>query len=335
MEAIQQQTTPNQDLDVIIKEGLEIFDPGAPESNEQALKGPAKTDEGAVVGDNAAREKAEKEAAEAAATAAAEAAAKAGFRFKSHDEAEKGYKESQKVITSLSEKSKALEKENTDLRDAEARKKETQAANQAFEEFSTGRNLQALEEIDKLDPDDADYKRKVAGAWARAHADIRNYAPEAPAAAVAAAKVDAAAAADTTARQPTGEIKQEDVDAIRNYTRSFISKPENGGLEPDDILFWSIASHAPQANDKGEPIPLDNQIKWALDQTNKYLSRKSKGMSEEERIAAANAASAERARSELPLGRSGAERSAAVRDENEQPLSLSDAVTASLEARRL
>jgi hypothetical protein len=325
MEAIQEQTTLKQDLDVIIKEGLEIFEPGAPEGDGQALLGPAKTDEGKIVEDEAAKTK----AAEEAARVAAEAAKTAAFRFTTHDEAEKGYKESQKVITSLSEKNKALELEAQNLRTAEARKKEEATATANFTEFSTNRNFQALEEIDKLDPDQPDYKKNVAAAWARAHVDIRNYVPAAP------APVIAAPAPVITAEVAAPVIKQEDMNAIRNYTRTVISKPENGGFQPDDILFWSIASHAPSKDDKGEPIALDDQIKWALDQTNKYLSAKGKGMSEAERVAAANKIATERAKTEMPLGRSGAERAAAVNNEEDKPLSLSDAVTQSLEMRRL
>jgi hypothetical protein len=334
--ARQEQTTLKTDLDVIVKEGLDIFDPGAPGEGVTAVSGPA-TDR--KVEDDATKAKADADAkvkadadAKAKADAEVEAAKAAGFRFTSHGEAERGYKESQKVITSLSEKTKTLEQENLGLKNAEQRKKDTAAAGQAFEEFATTRNVQALNEIDKLDPDDKDYRKNVAAAWARANRDIREYVAPAPA---APAPAPAAAAPAGPAASPDPAQVQKDLDEIKNYAGSIISKPENGGFDPNDILFWSIASQAPSVNEKGEPIPLDDQIKWALNQTNKYLSSKGKGMSEADRIAEANRKAEDRARTEMPLGRSASERSAAVRDDEDRPLSLSDAVTQTLEMRRL
>lgn len=315
------QTTP--DLDVIMKEGLKQFDI-PPEESKPTVEPISE----AGTGPAAAVTKEKEDAAPAPATTAAAETA----RFKSHDEAEKGYKNLQSELTRVNQQNKELTGKLTAKEQSDQQKLDIETATQEFETFATDLRTKLLNEIDALDPDDKDYRTKVAAAQARADRIL----------ATAGQKLTAAAKTPTTpapaAPAPNAE-KQTDnakptAEQITAYVREKIVTPENG-LDKDDVLFWTYAAQAPVKNEAGKDMTLDEQIQWSVEQTKQYHSAitppidKSKIIADAAKIAAANQ------KREMPLGGGGNAAPARTEGDDNIQVSLSDAVDAANNLRRL
>jgi hypothetical protein len=317
----EQQTTPTDDLDVIVREGLEIFDPGdqtGEPGQETVISGPAKKED-------APEEKTPEQLQAEAAAVEAEAARKAAaFRFKTHEAAEKGYKDIQGEKTRAEQRAAELEAENKALKDADRLKQEKADGDQAYEEFATQRHMQALDEIDKLDPDDAEYRKKVAQCWARSTVDIRNHEPAAPAPAVSAPAPKAAAPEVTDDPNP----KEEE---IRGFIKDTIA---GQGLDREDPLFWHFAELTPSKDEKGNPLDLETQINWSLEQVKNYHSRIVKKPTAAEAEAEAKEKAENLQRQEMPMGRTGTGR-VPTSAEDDKPVTMADAVDHAQGLRRL
>lgn len=364
----EKQTTP--DLDQIMMEGHPAFDGTMPQDDETAAPtmivhpGPGAkkddTEDGAAEDEAAAAaaqaaQKAEEEAAaaaaakktedeEAAAAAAAEAAqkaeeeaaaaakAKGEKRFKDHDAAEQGYKDLLGRTTRAEQRNKELEAELTRIN---AEKTEAATREQQRQEslaFAKERNAQALEELDALDPDDAEYRVKAADVWARANVDIaehmqaRGFQP--------APSPDSEKPTGDPPESPAGAEATDSKEAARTTVKEWLTAQ---ALDPDDELFWIYASHAPSRDAQGQPLDLLQQAQWALDKSQAYSTQLLA-----KRDAAAEAAAKEKGRqhqeTHLPLGRTGTGKTgpgAASTKETVQPVSLSDAIDDAMEQRRL
>lgn len=333
-EVIMEQTEGTQstpDLDRIMLEGHPAFDGVMPLEGD-AVPGSAVTPGPDEAGTEkpAADKAAEGLAADAAAKEAAETARKTkentspetGSRFKSHEEAERGYKELQGKTTKAEQRAAELETELARIRDA-GKVEEVLAKNKTdLITYATKRREQALEAIDGLDPDAADYRTQAASVLAAADADVLDYRDTLRVAG-AETKTGQASAAGTDAA---------DADAVVKHVQASIVKPEIG-LEADDPLFWTFAGQAPTADAAGKPIPLDDQITWAVEKTKSYHN-KLRGTDPAKREEEAAARSRTLQEQDLSLGRGGA-RPAGADKGAEKPVSLSDAIDGALEQRRL
>lgn len=338
---LEQQTTP--DLDTALMEGLDVFD-GAP---VDAAEG----EPAATVASSPAAEKTTPEPGQAPTVAtplqgtAAERtpggpAATPSARFKSHDEAEEGYRHLQREKTAAEARAKVLEAELLQIKNAERRREDETREDEEFLDFATQRHLQALADIDALDPDAPDYRKQVAACWAKSQRDIRRWQG---AGAPSGTERQAPGEPETTrGAQPQAQTGQapgaaglppdgdDGVARVRAYANEFIVRE---GLPENDPLFWVFAANAPTNDDKGQPLPLDDQIRWAMGQTRNYhASILAANRQHQETEAAARAREA--AERSMPLGRSGAA-PPAPSGEPERPLSLSDALDSAMEQRRL
>lgn len=237
-------------------------------------------------------------------------------RFKSLEEAEKGYKNLQAEFTRTTQRLKEFEGKENAQKQAEEEAAATQAVATAFEEFAVSRRVQLLDEIGALDPDAADYTQQVAKLQAKADKDIylagRQYAVKPPA---------ASPPANPDAPKVTPE-------QVQDYVRSYIAQPKIG-IKADDSYFWLVCASAPATDAKGNKLTLDQQITWAVQQTKSYHSRFTPP------AAPANAINNAQ-NLEQPLGRTGNQAPPAPgTTQRKEPLSLSDAVDAAAQTRRL
>lgn len=255
------------------------------------------------------------------------------FRFKSHEEAEEGYRNILSRVTRAEQEAARVRKEMEYLKDVETFQQVIAQNEKAYLDFSTERNQKALLDIDSLDPDDPEHNKKVARIWAEANRDIRRYEEQLN---IAARKFisarqrqlqqqPAAPAPIQQQPRPDNAATPDPVDFVRNY----ISKQ---GLQPDDRMFWAIAGQAPTSID-GKPIDLNEQIKWAVEETKK-LKASIREEHKKELESIASKTGRRTAEGEVPLGRGGIKPSPG-KAEAERPISLSEAVERALESRRL
>lgn len=304
----EEQTT--SELDQALMEGLEVFDgqavkPIADEPAEPSETDPALQSEGQEPPEPVSEK---------------ESRPTAEYRFRSHEEAEEGYRHLQREKTIAEQRAKVLEAELQKIKNAEKRRQEETKEDEAFEAYATQRHMQALMEIDELDPDDPDYKKKVAACWARSQRDIRKWQPR-----------DTERVEEKQETTDIGSVPHEDTLArIRAYTNEFIVKE---GLAENDPLFWHYAAQAPVLDEQGRELPLDAQIRWAIAQTRNYHAAI---LAEQRRRweAEASARGRETAQREIPLGRSAAEKPPGE-TEPARPISLAEALDSALEQRRL
>ena len=306
-----QQTT--QDLDVIIKDGLQQFDiDAAPAAPDDAPSSPAP----------AVEKKTEEPEPDPN---------KKKYRFKSQDEAENGYTHVQGEKTRLELKVKELEKELGKKQEVE-NQQATDKAMQDFEALAAFRRAKLLADIKELDPDNPQYENNVAKLQAKADADIltqsqKVFVQPAPPPPAATKPTPGSTASPAPSDTETNESK------VVKYTESVITKPEIG-LAPDDKYFWFCASQAPKEDDKGNPLTLDQQIQWAVDQTKQYHSQINPQIDPQKKIDDAAAAAHEIQNQELPLGRAATSAPIPGAAENKQ-ISLSDAIDSANNLRRL
>lgn len=340
-------TADHVDLERAMTDGREAFLGGPADEPEQpAIVGPAGADainEDVVNTDKATPAGKTKEKPVATTTKEpADKLSDADFRFKSQEEAEKGYKNIQSEKTRLEQRARDLETELTVLK--REREKQTQEASaveaeKTFLEYCTERHEQALTEIDQLDPEAADYRKKAANIWAKKDADIRR--KDMDMRPVVAATVADKGAAGTepaagTARTPAGDGAAADSAAqVHQYVEETIAA---AGLPSDDPLFWMYAQQAPEKDAAGAPLDLDRQIEWALEKTNNYRASLLEGANKK-KTDEANARGRQEQLRTQPMGRVATERGTSPGDGKEdgnlKPVSLDEAVEFALEKRRL
>lgn len=252
-------------------------------------------------------------------------------RFKSHEEAETGYKNLQRDKTIVDQRVKALTEEIQRIKSQEQMKQDREAEETAFMGFAQARNEQALKEIDELDPDDPEYRKKAASAWARANKDIRyfsNTSGKPPQSGIPAQNQQPAPPA------PAALPPQADQDASAEAVSYVKEKLTAAKIPQDDLLFWKIARDVPATDPQGKPLDLDTQINLAIAETQNYRAAilGNTGISPDAAAEADRKARATQAQ-HLPLGRSSADRAAVTPPA--APVSMTDAISFAQEQRRL
>lgn len=267
-------------------------------------------------------------------------------RFKSHEEAEKGYREVQGKATKAEQRAADLEKENLALkeaRDQEKAEKELKAAQAVSRtkvlEFGKARKKKALEAIDALDPDDPEYRDKAADLLTQADIDIyENYRQN----------QQATPAKPPGEKKPAGEeapaVKAKDgeePDEKAQAREHLLGKVKNAGLAADDELFWLFAVQSPSVDEEGKRIEFDRQIEWALERTKNYNSKQEAKIKESIEKTAGEKGR-KKQEEDLPLGRGGSPAGPGAHEtgkdkpaEEKKPFGLNDAMDFALSARRL
>ncbi len=315
----EKQTTPDNDLGAIMRDGLAQFDitddaehdAVAPASAPASAPGPAAQPTGVPAGDPPSPP--------------------APFRFTSHPEAEKGYKHLQADFTRVSQENKTLAEKLSAIEQEKANQAAQSALELEFETFAEQKRMAMLNDIDALEPDDKDYKTQVAKVQARYDKEMFKASQKLilPAVPVEQAPPVPAAPAVKHEVPPAGVANE--IEQVKAYTREFIAKPENG-FKPDDPAFWGYAAQAPDTDEHGNPLTLDDQIRWAMEQTETYHASIRSQPSQQ----SADAAAANRAHLDMPMGRaaSGTPPGPGAKEDN-TPYGLSDALADATEARRL
>lgn len=265
------------------------------------------------------------------------------YRFGSHDEAEKAYKEIQSRVTKeemrRADLKRELEKMQTQIEEMEAadltrRNKEKLVSDVA--DYSETRHQELMEGLAALDPEDPKHTERAARLWAAYHRDLKKFEldwqGEAPAPKAEKKEQEQddeheqGPAEPSTESMPSTPPPQHaapppavDETEVLNMVHGVVRQ---AGIEPDDPIFSFYASRVNVTDDKGAPIPLGNQIQAAIDQTKKYkadeLSKLKQSLTQ-------------------PMGRGGPGRSANAdgKDAGDKPTSMDDALEKAREARRL
>jgi len=245
-------------------------------------------------------------------------------RFKSHQEAEEGYRNLQSKTTKAEQENARLKKELDELKGAKEREQEAERLAQEFETFAADKYREALEAIDELDPDDDGYNVNVSKIWAKRDGDIRRFEREHGTTGVQPAQPG-------TEEQPAAEIKTDD-DA-RTYVAE---QAQEAGIDPEDPGWQFLCTQAPSELD-GRKLSFEEQVQWALDEKKNYDEYRTsrQKQTEQERQAAAKKRSEEHQEKELSLGRGASSSRKKGAEEESKPVSLNDALDAVMEERRL
>ena len=247
-------------------------------------------------------------------------------RFKTHEEAEKGYRHIQAEKTRLEEDLKqeraarAAEKEAREK--AAEKQKAFEEAEAGLVDYATERHEQALTEIEELDPEDTAYQKKVARYWAEKDRDIRRYEREHGLMDVAVAP---AAAAKTETPSGTGES------TVSEQWEYVGTKAKEAGIDFNkDEFFKLVCGTAPTKDGKGTPMTYDEQIDWAITKTKNYHSTLIASKTTE----VVDLKAKEHQQRETPMGKSSSDVPSAGKEAG-KPVSLDDAVESAKEERRL
>lgn len=249
------------------------------------------------------------------------------FRFKSHEEAEKGYRHLQAEKTRIEQAKKDLEAKLTAQKDAEARKaKEQEAENKIFD-YSTARYQEALKAINDLDPDEEGYQDQVSKIWAAKDRDVWRFERQ------LLEKPDANGANQPQANEKADESQGEPANTQDQVLAYVDEQAQEAGIDPEDEHFKLVCQQTPSRDESGRDMTLGEQVKWAIDKTLAYHRTLAGQLQERQRKAAAEKTASAQDRN-LPLGRSGAvPKSTEGRDA--KPVTLDDALSEAMEGRRL
>jgi hypothetical protein len=256
-------------------------------------------------------------------------AVKPVFRFTSHEDAEKGYKNLQAEKTRLEMELRAAREKNTAIEQTEAEKTWLAAFEEDVSTYAKEANRKALKAIDELDPDAEDYQGQVAEIQARVYGDIRRYEREKE------NKKPKPGGALSGERGESGKGASDEV--LRIAQAHVRDVAEKNQINPDDEYFRMVCTTAPTVDEKGLPMDFDTQILWAVHKTKTYqaeLQGAHGTQGEQGRQNAANRKAAATQEENLAMGRSTPQQRRSEM-ETARPVSLDDAIESALESRRL
>jgi hypothetical protein len=182
------------------------------------------------------------------------------FKYKSHEEAERGYSEAERLITKSTDEAKQERERAEDLqRQLNEALLKTGTPEEPAEEVSpaqvtnTVRMQNLLEEVNRLDPEDEDYNSKVAGIWGRLD-DDRQVEFE--------TRMQTAIKAYDEQRQKEQKRVSDEQSAQDQVISDAVKTATSEGLNmgegtPDSELFWAFANMAPEGS-------LEAQARWTI-----------------------------------------------------------------------
>ncbi len=329
----QQSEDGGLDLDALMAEqrtvtGTEIFDlPGADEAgpgseDESASEEPEGDDEQGPSGGEEERGSKGSEAENPDQPPnSGEGEKELNTRFTTHEEAERGYRELQAKSTRDQQELARLKKEKAEREAAEVAARHKEKADAATLEFSKKRHAEILGQISALDEEDPDYDTKVAGLWAEVNFDVTQYAQnpeiEEEVGGTPLVSGDANPPEDTRPEEPGGGHE----DVLLLIDRAVQAAEFDDGQRQ---MFMGYASQAPDKDDQGVALNIDQQVAWAVKQTQNYYSGLKAKIEQEVK-----------AQLGQPMGRGGTGVTPRSKADDAKPLTLDGALEAAEQARTL
>ncbi len=228
------------------------------------------------------------------------------YRFKSHDEAERGYREAQSKMTKDSAELARIKaayekliKEKQARDETERRQKEKEA----FQQHVMERRREIYNQIDELDPEADDYTERRAALEAQFEAEARYWEPPPE-------------EASDSAPEPPPEITSRDRERLWKLVED-TARAE--GLSVDDPVFLHYQANAPTVDESGRELSFDEQLSRVIEQTKTYH---------------ADQAAKTRAAAESPINR-GTHREKQPPKEGGVPLTLASTVNDTMRKRRV
>lgn len=247
------------DLDQAIKDGSIIFQMPPVESQQQGAPPPAGekpqeageklpvAGEKPEVHDAEPPQPGEKPQAEAAPLP----------RFKTHEDAEKGYTDLQSKTTRVEQQNAELRKQLASFQEQENKKKQDQQAVE-IKDFAVAKNKEALTEINKLDPEAPDHNDRVAEIWAEANMAVYDFR--------------IAKKAEQQSHQPDLEPAQPDADVLAvnaAITNRLQSEKFN---DEEQAVFWGFARTCPTHTPDGVQLTNDEQVSITMEKTKQFFA---------------------------------------------------------------
>lgn len=297
------------DLDAAMKDGMEKFEDELEAASDETITPPDKAEIDPLETADDSEEVPEPEVEEKPEEDAKTEERKA-LRFKSHEEAEKGYRNIQSMKTKVEQENRDLQARIAAIEDARQKAIADQEFDTKYLDYSETRHKAALDAIDELDPDDEAYQKKVARAWAEKDRDIRRFEREA-------------------AVVPTQQPEQApDTSGALEFVKE---QAVSSDIDPDDLFFKQTCERTPTVDEAGNQMSFGDQVAWAISQTKEYHAEQHKRFQERQKAEADKKNKAFTKREE-PLGRGGTVKpSPAVANS----VSLNDALEAAMDSRRL
>lgn len=226
--------------------------------------------------------------------------AKESYRFKSHGEAEKGYRNLQGLVTKTQQELAKLREEMDQIREERESAKKAETEEQAeteLEDYVSDRLAQSYEEVEKLDPDDFDdetaYRREVARINFRAQRDIDAKKNE------FGGRFSALPEAGEPENMDTADTFTEE-GGVEGLHRMIRERTREAGVDAEnDPVFKGYASMAPS------DMPFEKQLDWAIEETKKYRSRMGSGAAEREQPMSRGGPGRDKSRVQSPGGTAG------------------------------
>jgi|GEM_PF-1782261 len=317
------------DLDAVMQEGMTKFEGQlaeaagiSPDTSQISVPDPGTGEDEETVGKKTGDPSEEGGTEKKIKTDESPGAGDAGLRFKSHEEAEKGYKELQGKTTRIETELTELKGKQIERNVAEAAEAEKKKFGDDIFGFSKKANREALDAIDVLDPDDFEdngaYQDAVSDIWAKKDMAIAGFTRASTAA--ASPQTTVKAATTPPAEKPTGDESEDAWDRVQKMA-------EDAGIDPKDEFFIRTCAVAPREDGTGNKLAFDDQVGWAIEETKTYQAKFTGP-------AAANNALNHQKRG-MPMGRATITSPLAKEPEGGGKVTLNDAVEDALESRRL
>jgi hypothetical protein len=221
--------------------------------NEESAEGPAKEEEG------------EAEAGPEDRTPRDESPEEKAYRFKSQEEAEKGYRHLQAEMTRAKQEAARLRKEMEEAREKAERAQRAEQADEEYENYVTERLEQSYAEIDELDDDDEDYQKKVAKINARAQREISQKQRELYGGQDSFARREEAGEPGEPERPEADATAESRTVPAEDRGKIVLEKTSREGIDPaNDPVFAGYAAMAPLE------MGFEEQVEWAIDKTKEY-----------------------------------------------------------------
>jgi chaperonin cofactor prefoldin len=204
-------------------------------------------------------------------------------RFKSHEEAERGYRELQGKTTRAEQEAAEARRKLAELEAAQAAQNERRVADarraeadQAIDDYMAERTEKALEEIEALDPDDPEHRKKVARIYARRDSDVRKFAQNP--AGKDGKPIGAATEGDQQVSSPplpaerpppAPPVVPAAAESRRVQVREYIDgRARAAQIDPEDELWVGVSLTTPTKDADGKSLSLDEQIEWTISRYN-------------------------------------------------------------------
>lgn len=275
---------------------------GDPEASGAAP--PAAPDESGTTGE-AAQQGGEAAPGEKPLQQSGDTAAQKRFRHTSHEEAEKSYANLLSRTTRTEQENARLRQQLKEIEEAKIKQRRDEEARRQREDFVRQKYEEAAKAVDELDQDDPEYHSRTARIWADVHQAVDSFEPEvkepegdASRPRISDFKKTGQPADDPDGSQesvadpaqegapPEGESQQDagaEAQESPGMTRDQVFEvidsrlsEKNPGFDKEDPAFIGFCSRAPEADENGNPLSIEQQVDYAIDATRKHYDAKNR-----------------------------------------------------------